>query len=489
MYKQERQEAESEVGIDRSEHFSTSKQGSSGGSVVREFMKYFGKDQCRATEAVQRRKIICYDWHGSISTSQHTTKVFLRHQRIGRVVIRMYDDGIRKPFAWIYVRLDAAAFDYRGYANTISNHSLRARREVQLVLQSLSHCLATTGIDLNSSIPFAIPVHHPKFTDARLRTSATGRCELAEYFPLIDCLGIRNISIPIDLRYPCEDWYMLHKKVHGDRRRRTQRRVLKEKDDALAAALMMQTTDFAKCVGLGYVSGLGCRSRSSFLKHQNGTTSLSIGPHGNPRAKCTVSARATNVYDKSVCIKSNPRRHASKHHVQYADLRLKKYDQIIRHDGQLGRPLLKELGFPDLECMLDIKLGVLARETFSPMSVCIGSLAKLRHALAEPRRNEGLRLQADEAKAFLRLVKLVMRYYIALANACGVQVDESLLPNPTVLQRQCNGKRVRTKDLVGYVDERFRELANAIRCTPITYPPLTQDMKQVRSPEALPLSR
>lgn len=447
------------VSVDRLEVFSTSKQKDSGGDVVRSFIGPLRRLRSGTPDHPLRRQLFCSGWQGVIATKQHITGIDLRHAQIGRLFLGFYDDGYGKPLCWIHVRLNAAAFDYCGPSAPVSDHTIRARREVQLVLQSLRHCLATTAIDLTRDTPLPIAIHHPPLTDVRLRRSSNGSLELAPYFPLIDCLGFRNISVPIDLRFPCEDWYALHNKVHdGRRRRRTQRRELLKLDTDLAAALMMQTTDFAECVGLGYARGLGSNSRAVCLRHPNGTVSVAFGPHGSRRASCTVSARSANIYDKSVCIDENPRRNASRHYVQFVDLNQRKYDTIIRHDGQLGRVLLKKRGWTSLEALLDITLGELAKETLYPLSARCRSVEKIRHAIAEPKSKGGRQLQDDQASSFLHMLKLVLRYYQALGRACGLPPSRHELPSLQSLRQWCNRGRVTVAGLSRYVHGVFQDL-------------------------------
>ena len=454
------QQQMSNVSIDRLEHFSTSKQEDSGGDVVRSIIGPLRQLRSRTPKHPLRRKIFCSGWQGVIATKQHITWICLRHPQLGRVFLGFYDDGSTKPLGWIYVRLNATAFDYCGHSAPISDHTIRARREVQLILQSLHHCLATTGIDVTSDIPFTIPIHHPALTDARLRRSSNGSLELVPYFPLIDCLGVRNISTPIDLRFPCEDWYALYNKVHDkSRRRRTQRRELMKHDNDLAAALMMQSTDFAECIGLGYASGRGSNSRAVCRRHPNGTTSVSIGPHGNQQASYTVSARSTNVYDKSACVDENPRRNASRHHRTYMDINQRKYDMVIRHDGQLGRVLLKKKGWRSLEALLDITLGELAKETLFPLSTRCRSVKKIRLAIAEPKSKGGRQIRDDQASSFLHMLKLVQRYYQALGRACGVEPSGHNLPRIQALREWCNHERISVARLSRYVDSCFQDLA------------------------------
>src|SRR5690606_36006507 len=105
-------------------------------------------------------------------------------------------------------------------------HTCRARREIQVVLQSLDHFLVHQPLPLHPDMHIAIPEYHPELTPARLGPSLNGKVVLAPYFPFVDNLAIRTISTPIDVGVPFDKWINVHREVHADRRRRTQIRSL-----------------------------------------------------------------------------------------------------------------------------------------------------------------------------------------------------------------------------------------------------------------------
>src|SRR5690606_10044115 len=119
----------------------------------------------------QCKQISCGKWQGLLKITANRTIVRLKRRGFGTLTMHLYDDGRGVPFAWIHVRLEPAAFDCPGSSASFCDHTIRARAEVQLVLQSLCHCAITSSTAITGDDPLTIPEHRPFLTPLRLRRS------------------------------------------------------------------------------------------------------------------------------------------------------------------------------------------------------------------------------------------------------------------------------------------------------------------------------